>query len=712
MQELITTFAGEIAQVRVLDPACGSGNFLYVALKQLLDLEKEVITFAGNLGLTRPFPQVGPEQLRGIEINEYAHELAQITVWIGYIQWLRDNGFGRPSEPILKPLDTIQRMDAILVVDAHGNTFIPEWPKADVIIGNPPFLGGKRLRTELGDEYVDRLFGQYSRQVQREADLVCYWFERTRQLIADNVIQRAGLLATNSIRGGANRVVLERIKESGDIFLAWADRPWILNGAAVRVSMVGFDVGTEHNRTLNGISAVSINADLTGALDLTNAKRLAENSGISFMGDTKVGPFDIDSITAQILLNAKGNPNGRPNSDVVVPWMNGMDVVRRPRNMWIIDFGVSTSEADASEYEAPFEYINKHVKPFRATAKSGDKTGVSWWLHQRTRPDMRDAIRRCTRFIATSSVSKYRIFVWLSREVLPDHALIVFTRDDDYFFGVLHSKAHELWALRMGTSLEDRPRYTPTTTFETFPFPWKPSAEPSDDSQIQAIAEAARELVQKRDNWLNAAEASPEELKKRTLTNLYNARPTWLNNAHKKLDDAVATAYGWPNDLTDDEILARLLRLNQQRFDHTQIIDRYARDQDPIFLESLVKKYHQAIHLYQRMQGEKPNNEIRSYLYTDQTINISSDDVIEEINQLQDILLVARQQLERFRSVPFVQDCDHTRELMIIQQEALKDLEIKEAKMMSYTPTHFILELRERRERYGELLEWSIVHCS
>ena len=149
--------------------------------------------------------------------------------------------------------------------------------------------------------------------------------------------------------------------------------------------------------------------------------------------------------------------------------------------------------------------------------------------------------------------------------MLANQATLVFARDDDYFFGVLHSKPHELWALRLGTSLEDRPRYTPTTTFETFPFPWPPGQEPQDDPRVQAIAEAARELVSLRDNWLNPPGASEAELKKRTLTKLYNQRPAWLDLAHRRLDEAVFAACGWPGDLSDDEILARLLALNLER---------------------------------------------------------------------------------------------------------------------------------------------------
>jgi hypothetical protein len=178
---------------------------------------------------------------------------------------------------------------------------------------------------------------------------------------------------------------------------------------------------------------------------------------------------------------------------------------------------------------------------------------------------MRSALKGRHRYIATARVAKYRLYIWVSTEVVPDSQVVVFACDDDYFFGVLHSRFHELWALRLGTSLEDRPRYTPTTTFETFPFPWPPGQEPTGDLRVEAIAEAARELVAKRDAWLNPPGMGEADLKKRTLTNLYNQRPTWLDLAHKKLDAAVAATYGWPADLTDEEILVRLLALNLER---------------------------------------------------------------------------------------------------------------------------------------------------
>jgi type II restriction/modification system DNA methylase subunit YeeA len=567
LERLLRAFAAEVARVRVLDPACGSGNFLYVALKRLLDLEKEVVTFAVTHGMTAFFPEVGPEQLYGIEINPYAHELAQIVVWIGYIQWLHDNGFGIPSSPILKPLRNIEQRDAILTTGPNGDLSEPSWPDADVIIGNPPFLGGKLLRRNLGDEYVDAIFRLYDGRVPREADLVTYWFERARELIAAGQVQRVGLLATQGIRGGANRRVLDRIKETGDIFMAWSDRNWVLDGAAVHVSLVGFDSGAETVRTLNGELVLAINSNLTGALDLTRARRLRENLGWSFMGDTKGGAFDIPEDVARKFLDAPLNPNGRPNSDVVRPWVNGLDITRRPRNVWIVDFGTRMTEREAALYEAPFAHVEQHV---RAKRQENNRAAYRerWWLHVEPRPAMREVLASLERYIGTPNVTKHRLFVWLQHPTLPDHQLIVIARSDDYCLGVLHSRAHELWARAMGTQLREMEsgfRYTPTTTFETFPFPWQLGTEPVGDRRVQAIAEAAAELSTRRDAWLNPEGADETQLAKRTLTGLYNESPTWLVLSHGTLDQAVFDAYGWPTNIGDGEILERLLALNFDR---------------------------------------------------------------------------------------------------------------------------------------------------
>ncbi len=580
VRRLLARFHSHLASIRVLDPTCGSGNFLYVSLALLKALEKEVIAFAALHDITDIRPRVHPRQLHGIEISPYAVELASVVIWIGYLQWKHRNAMALGDEdPILEPLDQVRLMDAIVDHSDPKRVREPDWPEVDIIVGNPPFLGGKMLRRGLGDDYVERLFAVWDGRVARESDLCCYWLEKARAAIEDGRAARAGLLATQAIRGGANRRVLERIKQTGDIFYAQADRKWIQDGVAVRVSMVGFDDGSETRRFLNETPdddprgalerarpVEGINPNLTHRTDLTRARRLKENLGISFMGITKVGPFDISGEVARRLLRSP-NPHKRTNADVVRPWVHGRDLNQRRRDSWIIDFPPGTAEEEAALFEAPFEYIKRHVKPMRRKATSVDAEHYPWWIHGRPRPAMRSALAGLKRYLATSMVSKHRLFSWLPVATLAENLVIVFAREDDYFFGILHSHVHEVWARGTGTQLresESGVRYTPTTCFETFPFP-----QPT-DQQREAIAEAARELNQLRDGWLNPAPVGglplPEnELKKRTLTNLYNQRPTWLANAHAALDTAVLAAYGWPPDTHDADILSRLLALNLQR---------------------------------------------------------------------------------------------------------------------------------------------------
>ncbi|MBI4718240.1 MAG: transposase [Planctomycetes bacterium] len=988
--EQLQGFVHRLATVRILDPACGSGNFLYVAIQQLLALEKEVITYAARpeiaLGL---FPQVRPTQLHGIEINPYAAELAQVVIWIGYLQWMRDNGYIDGIRiPILEPLQTIECRDAILeflpesvsapahscgadsepprsrggdsarldscgagsepprsrggdsarlhsrgagsepprsrggdsarhecrgsgggyrgsefgespvsggrggcylltwttygtwlpgdergfvgrVPDAgcghvihnipgepydadeprlrtdakrrtkgpsvrltaeqahdcvkafhevcdkyaltihagavmanhvhlvvsspesegarllnlfkgvssrrlgqrfgkqasgswwttggsrrlllnerafenavnyvrnqehmlaacefeplpnprihpepdqsprvhaepdqsprvhaepdqspriHAGRVSPDmnvgaragvgaravparWPDADFIIGNPPFLGDKFLRRGLGDDYVEQLWCAFGGELPNQSDLCCYWFELARRAIERARGVRAGLLATQAIRGGANRSALDRIKGTGDVFFAVSDRDWVLDGAHVHVSMVGFDDGSEQTRTLDGELVSTINANLSTSDDLTRSQTLGENDAISFLGSCKGGPFDVGHDEARQLICEGGNPRGHSNVSVLRPVTNSQDLLGRTAPRWIIDNADRTLE-DAASFAAVHALVEQRVKPLRD--KNRDRwLRENWWRPQRMRPEMRAAVSAHSRFVVTPTTAKHRVFAWMLQPMLPDHQLIAFARSDDYFFGVLHSSIHELWARRMGTQLEDRPRYTPTTCFETFPLPWAPGKEPCLTSGVQTapspdihagrvppdihaggippdmnvgapagdvgaragdvgaradsshlsprvhagrdqsprihagrmppgvnagarvyerIATAARELNEQRERWLNppewiepiaaAVDAAddfadvPEEaralirqsaimaraakdprLKNRTLTNLYNERPTWLKLAHAKLDRAVLAAYAavdpegnWSEDWTE-----------------------------------------------------------------------------------------------------------------------------------------------------------------
>ncbi len=594
--EALRSFLQRLREFTVLDPACGSGNFLYLALHALKGIEHRVQIEAESLGFPRQFPEVGPSSVRGIEINPYAAELARVSVWIGEIQWMRRNGFGYSTDPILDPLDTIECRDAILTSEGAE----PDWPEADVVIGNPPFLGNRRIRRELRDRTADALPKLYANVVKGKPDLVCYWFAKAAKLVAEDRVRRVGLVATNSIRGGTNRNVLKYILEHGTIFEAWSDEPWVVEGAAVRVSIVCFspaNPGKERKPRLNGRSVDRIHADLTATVDgvgvdLTQARRLRSNKAIAFQGNVKRGSFDVPGDLAREWLSLPDNPNGRPNADVLKPWINGRDIMRRPAGKWIVDFGWTMSEADAALYEAPYSHVASHVYAGRQNTREPDSRRY-WFRHWNPRPAMWGALEEVRRYVLTPRVAKHRVFVWCDAGTCPDSATVAIARDDDVSFGILHSRFHEAWSLRLGTWLGkgNDLRYTPTTTFETFPFPDGlspdvPAAEYADDPRATSIAEAARRLVRLRDRWLNPPEwvewvdeavpgypgrpvardaESARQLESRTLTELYNTRPQWLADAHAELDEAVAAAYGWDADVEEESALRDLLALNSAR---------------------------------------------------------------------------------------------------------------------------------------------------
>ena len=593
-ENLFKAYLEKLKNFRVLDPACGSGNFLYLALKTLKDLEKQANTDAEILGLQRQIGiEVSPANVLGLEIEPYAAELARVTIWIGEIQWMRKNGYELNRNPILKPLETIENRDSL--VDEEGNE--SEWPKADVIVGNPPFLGDKKMIGELGENYTTRLRGLYKGRVPGGADLVCYWFEKARAQIETGKAKRTGLVATNSIRGGANRKVLDRISETGRIFHAWSDEPWVNEGAAIRVSLVCFSGNFEGLPVmLNGKLAGEIYADLSvgdnglKTKDITKAERIKQNAHLSFQGSVKVGNFDISGETARKWLKST-NPHMKPNSEVLRPLRNAKDLTSRPRDAWIVDF-FKRSEIESALYENPFEHVVKNVKPLRLDNNDNFRR-LNWWLHGRTGDDIRSAVKGLTQIIVTPRVSKFRLFVWIHPRIYCDDATVTIARSDNATFGVLHSRFHELWSLGLCTWLGkgNDPRYTPTTTFETFPFPEGVLTDSEPDTRFPEIAEAAKTLNQLRENWLNPPQwvdwvqteeeiaagfpkrpvAKPgyeAELIQRTLTKLYNQRPSWLDNAHKTLDKAVAHAYGWTDytpDWTDEKILSLLLALNLER---------------------------------------------------------------------------------------------------------------------------------------------------
>jgi len=613
-REQLAAFLKKLASVTVLDPACGSGNFLYVSLQLLLDLEKEVITFAVQLGLDFK-PQVDVRQLKAIEINPYAYELAQVSVQIGFLQWRRDNGFDNDRTPVLRVLDGFENKDALMHEtfkrkaknlkaaraeehQSQDNLFKVyverEWPACNVIVGNPPFIGNKKMRGELdrmnGEGYTDAIWEIYGDRLPATSDLCCYWFEKARDLIAEGKCQRAGLLGTAASKQISSRKAFERIKNSGKIFFAISDRDWFDAGAAIRICMVGFGGGDVSDKpNLDGKEVAEIHADLTSGQNTTDKKYLRANEKLCFMGTTKVGDFDIPQEKAAEMLLAV-NPHGKPNSEVLRLFRNGSDLVQNDSRRWIVDFGVGTPKESAALYEMPFQYVVEFVKPVRE--KNNRKVRAqNWWLLGETLPAFRKAVADLPRYIGTARVAKHRLFVWQDSPVLPDSKVIAIAFADDFRFGVLHSHIHELWTLAMcgWHGKGNDATYNPTECFETFPFP-RPTP-----AQEATIAAAAKELNALRERWLNPPEWTAEKilefpgsitgpwsryldaktvdakngvgtvryprleprdadcaakLKKRTLTNLYNERPAWLDLAHKKLDAAVAAAYGW-NDFAE-----------------------------------------------------------------------------------------------------------------------------------------------------------------
>lgn len=605
-RELLNGFLERLRNFRVLDPACGSGNFLYLALLALKDLEHRINLEGEALGLGRQFPTVGPEVVQGIELNPYAAELARVTVWIGEIQWMRKNGFDVGKRPILRPLHNIANRDAL--INDNGTEAV--WPFADVIVGNPPFLGSRKMQPELGSQYTAKIRRLYRGRVDEGADLVCFWFAKAWQYVEAGRSKQVGLVSTNSITGGANREVLQPIANEGRIFQAWRDEPWTVDGAAVRVSLVCFGSDRAKTPLLDGVPVSTIHADLHApedgvTFDLSRAKALDENADVAFQGvvprsqvnkkaasklNLPAASFVLSGSAARELLKVPLNPNGRHNSDVVLPFLIGNDVTDRPKDRFIVDFR-DMSEAEAALYEAPFAYIEP-VKAHRANMTQPEAL-QTWWQHWRSRPELRATIASLDRFIVSPRVAKYRLFVWRKSPIVADNAVVVIARSDDTTFGIVHSRFHEIWSLRRGTFLGvgNDPRYTPTTSFSSFAFPEGLTPNVAADEleknvHGRAIAEAARQLNQLRENWLNPADlvtSEPEvvshfparvvpiddsaakELKKRTLTKLYNARPKWLADAHRAVDEAVAAAYGVSPDAKPDDVLRFFLELNLSR---------------------------------------------------------------------------------------------------------------------------------------------------
>ncbi|MGD1936834.1 MAG: DNA methyltransferase [Cyanophyceae cyanobacterium] len=530
---------GELRDYRVLDPACGSGNFLYLAYQELKRIEQELLEkIRGKRRSSRDQIQMGfvtPLQFFGIDINPFAVELARVTLMIA-----RKVAIDRLEliEPAL-PLDSL---DENIVCD---DALFTEWPKADAIIGNPPFLGGRNVRLQLGDEYVDRMVRQFP-QVKDAVDFCTYWFRLSHERLGKS--GRAGLVGTNSISQGLSRKQSLDfiISNDGSIHEAISTQPWS-GEANVHVSIINWSNKESSANYLDHRLVDSINSSLSASTSVTDAQLIQSNSGYSFIGIQLTGKgFFIDLETME-----KWGKQDPKNLEVVKLFSMGRNLASIPNGVpdrWVVDFNDLSIE-DAMTYEAPFKHVLEYVKPVRDKNRRA-ATRKYWWQYGEKRPGMRATTKTLRYFFAVPRVSKWEVFIPFKSKWLPGDLNVVIASDDFYILGLITSETHRTWVKAQSSTLEDRTRYTPKTCFETFPFPQTPLLK-----TVEKIRETAIALHEYRSEQM--------EQKQWGITKLYNAYfdepASQLYKLHKKLDKLVLDAYGF--DPKGDR-LEQLLELN------------------------------------------------------------------------------------------------------------------------------------------------------
>jgi hypothetical protein len=632
--DLVRAWHHKLCTTRVLDPACGSGNFLYVTLEHMKRLEGEVLDTLAQLGDTQQRLEVegltvDPHQFLGLEINPRAAAIAEMVLWIGYLQWhFRTQGSGLPPSPILRDFKNIECRDAVLSADAidfatddsgkpltrwDGRTTKPHpvtgelvpdeaaqiprerytnprpatWPQADYIVGNPPFIGAAAMRQALGDGYTEALRAAWP-AVPESADFVMFWWHHAADLTRRGQVQRFGFITTNSLKQTFNRRVLEHhLNGQPSLSLAWAipDHPWVdaASGAAVRIAMTVGQPGdgpgqlqtviAEGGRDDDAVhielaeTTGRIHADLSIGADVVGAKALRANEGISSPGFKLHGAgFIVTPDDA-----AKLQPCDRIRS-----YRNGRDLTDKPRGVLVIDLYGLTADEVRGSYPAIYQWVLERVKPERDQNNRATYRD-NWWLFGEPRKDLRAMLTGQPRYIATVETAKHRTFQFLDASIAPDNKLVCITLADAYSLGVLSSQAHVAWALATGSRLGvgNDPVYVKTTCFEKFPFP---AASPEQQARIAALAEQL-------DAHRKRQQAAHPEL---TLTGMYNVLARLrsgepltakeksihemglvavLRQLHDELDAAVLAAYGW-SDLAasaTDTLLDRLVALNLER---------------------------------------------------------------------------------------------------------------------------------------------------
>ena len=635
---VVDDFHDRLCSVRVLDPACGSGNFLYVTLEHMKRLESEVVAEAVRYGgamlrMEGSTATVGLHQFLGLEVNPRAAYIAEMVLWIGYLQWhFRQFGNVAPPEPIIRRLNNIVCQDAVLAWDEarpavnpdgtprtrwDGVTFrddpvtgrqVPdadaqerdveyvnprpaEWPEADFIVGNPPFIGGGVKRRALGDGYVEALASAYP-DLPEACDFVMYWWGKAAALVREGKARRFGFISTNTITQVFNRRVTAPFLEgTPPLHLAFAipDHPWVdsSDGAAVRIAMT---VGTRE--AYDGLLCVvddeqassdrerqvrlverkgEINADLSIGVNLLSCKALNANAGLSFRGIFLNGiGFVVSAEQARSL--GLGSIEGIERH--IKKYRNGRDITGRCRGIYVIDlFGLAEREV-LGRYPQLYQWVYERVKPERDVNPRASRRN-NWWIFGEPVSTLRPALKGISRYIATSMTAKHRTFVFLNTDILPDQGLVAITTDDAFVLGVLSSRFHVCWSLAAGGRLGvgNDPRYNNSVCFDPFPFP------DATDEQKERI----REVAERLDAHRKERQAGHPEM---TMTEMYNVLQamregreltgrereinekglvTVLKQIHDELDAAVADAYGWPVDAGEQDVLARVVALNAER---------------------------------------------------------------------------------------------------------------------------------------------------
>jgi hypothetical protein len=634
----VLSFHGRLCETLVLDPACGTGNFLYVSMELMKRLEGEVLETLRDLGqdmekLDLDRHTVDPHQFLGLELNPRAVAIAELVLWIGYLQWhFRTRGRVMPAQPVLKNFRNIAERDAVLKYDRldmlrdeggrpitrwDGVTYklhpitgeaVPDeaarvemrsylnprpadWPQAAFIVGNPPFIGGKDMRQELGDGYAEACWAARP-HIPGGADFVMHFWDKAAEVVRAGKARRFGLITTNSITQKFSRRVVERhlsAKKPLSLVMAVPDHPWMKSAdkAAVRIAMTVGAAGPREGALRRTVSESGLNtdapkvelserwgkiqADLSIGANVTSVVALRANEKLCSPG-VKLHGAGFIVTPQQAAALGLGKTEGL--EDFIRPYRNGRDLTARPRGVLVIDLFLLSEAEVRDRFPAVYQWVVDRVKPERDN-NNRHSYRDNWWIFGEPRRELRPALAGIDRYIATVETSKHRFFQFLDAAIRPDNMLVNIGSDDAFILGALSSRIHVTWALAAGGRLGigNDPRYNKTRCFDPFPFPDPP----------EPLKARIRALGEKLDAHRKAVLARHKQL---TMTGLYNVLEKLragealsesekdiyeaglvgvLRRIHDDLDSAVAEAYGWPADLGDEDILERLVALNRER---------------------------------------------------------------------------------------------------------------------------------------------------